>query len=147
MPLVEAFCQAVTRFKGKKSLIVDLRGNLGGSFGALIGISGLLVDRPFNLGTEIYRKVSQPRRISPHLKNFKGKVIILVDKNSYSAAELFAAAFQENGRAIVIGEQSAGEALPSLTKRLPTGAVFLFPVANFKTPKGNFLEGKGFSQT
>ncbi len=143
LPVVEKFCNAITEHKDKEAIIIDLRGNLGGSFGTLIGITGLLIDKPIRIGTEISRDGIEPRFVSPHKKNYKGKILILVDSLSYSAAEIFAAALQENNKAKVIGEVSAGEALPSLTKVLPTGAVFMFPVANFKTPKGNVIEGVG----
>lgn len=143
LPIIEKFCASVTDFKNKKALIIDLRGNFGGLYGSLMGITGLLVDKPIELGTEIYKGAETKRVVNPHKKNFKGDIFILVDGGSFSAAEMFAAAFQENNRATIIGETSAGEALPSLTKVLPTGAVFLFPVSNYKTPKGNFLEGNG----
>lgn len=143
LPIIEKFCSAITEFKDKKALIIDLRGNKGGLLGSLMGVSSFLTNKKINLGTEINRQETIAREISPHAKTFKGKTYILIDGLSYSAAEMFAAAMQENDLATIIGEISAGEALPSLTKNLPTGAVFLFPVANFKTPKGNFLEGKG----
>ncbi len=143
LPIIDKFCQAITEFKDKKAIIIDLRGNKGGLFGSLMGISGFLTNREISLGTEITRTQKEVRDIKPHAKNFKGKTVILIDKLSYSAAEMFSAALQENDLATVIGEKSAGEALPSLTKVLPTGAVFLFPISNFKTPKGNFLEGNG----
>ena len=141
--LVDKFCGAVGKFKDKKNLIIDLRGNLGGSLGTLFGITSLLTDRTIKLGTEINKLRREDRYVKAQRKNFKGRIVILIDNMSYSAAELFAAALQENDRATVIGETSAGEALPSLTMELPTGAVFLYPVANFETPKGNPLEGRG----
>lgn len=140
---VEDFCSAISKFKDTKTLIVDLRGNMGGSFGSLMGIIGLLTDLPLKMGTEIYKQGKETRFIRPHKKNYKGKIIVLVDGLSLSAAEIFAAAMQENDRAVIIGEKSAGEALPAMTTILETGATFLFPVANFETPKGNLLEGKG----
>ena len=143
LPLIEKFCGSISDFKDKKAIVIDLRGNYGGLFGALMGISGLLIDEPLKMGTEIYKNSQQNRVIQPHKKNFKGKIFILTDKVSFSAAEIFAASFQENGRATVVGETSAGEALPAMTKILPTGATFLFPVSNFKTPKGKVLEGNG----
>ncbi len=141
--LVDKFCGAIGKFKDKKNLIIDLRGNLGGSLGTLFGITSLLTDKQIKLGTEINKTGREERVIKAQRKNFKGKIVILVDNMSYSAAELFAAALQENDRATVVGEVTAGEALPSLTIELPTGAVFLYPVANFESPKGNQLEGRG----
>ncbi len=140
---VEKFCSAITQLKDKKNLIIDLRGNIGGSFGALFGIAGLLVQEKLFLGTEISIDTQEQRMIEPHVKNFKGKVAVLIDNTSLSAAEILSAGLQESGRAVLIGETSGGQALPSIVKLLPTGAVFQYPVSNFKTAKGKILEGKG----
>lgn len=141
--IIEKFCSALTALKDKKAIIIDLRGNLGGSMGALWVVSGMLAQELFSLGTEINRTGKEPRFIRPQAKNFKGKIVILIDELSFSAAEIFAAAMQENKRAAVIGDKSAGEALPAVTMVLPTGAVFLYPISNFETPKGNLIEGRG----
>ncbi|MDQ3801230.1 MAG: S41 family peptidase, partial [Acidobacteriota bacterium] len=140
---VEKFCEAISRFKDKKGLVVDMRGNTGGNFGALFGIVSLLTDKGLVIGSEINKFGKESRFVQPQLKNFKGRLVILTDAQSYSAAEVFASGLKENNRATIIGETTAGSALPALTMALPTGAVFLYPVANFETPKGNLLEGKG----
>lgn len=139
----EKFCRAITEFKDKKSLVVDLRGNMGGLIGAIYGIGGLLTDKPLPMGNEITRRGEVAHVISPHLKNFKGKIVVLTDDSSLSAAEILTSVLQENGRATIIGETTGGEALPSLSKVLPNGAVFQYPVANYKTFKGKFIEGAG----
>ena len=142
-PVLDKFCAAVTEFKTKEAIIIDMRGNSGGAFGVLFGLSGLLTDKAFPVGTQITRKGKNVLSVTPMPNNYKGKLVVLVDEQSVSAAEIFAAGMQENGRALVVGDRSAGEALPSLTQTLPTGAVFLYPIANFQSPKGNFLEGNG----
>ena len=139
---VEKFCGAVSQFKNKKAIVVDMRGNAGGNFGALFGIVSLLTDRGLIIGSEINKFGKEPRMVQPQIKNFKGRLVVLTDAQSYSAAEIFASGLKENNRATVIGETTAGSALPALTMPLPTGAVFLYPVGNFETPKGNLLEGK-----
>jgi carboxyl-terminal processing protease len=50
---------------------------------------------------------------------------------------------QEIGRAAVVGERTAGAALPSIFQKLPTGALFQYAVADFRTPKGTLIEGRG----
>jgi carboxyl-terminal processing protease len=142
-PVLDKFCAAVTEFKNKDAIVIDMRGNSGGAFGVLFAISGLLTDKAFPIGTQITRQGKNVLSIRPMPNHYKGKLVVLVDEQSISAAEIFAAGMQENGRAFVIGDRSAGEALPSLTQILPTGAVFLYPIANFQSPKGNFLEGNG----
>ena len=55
----------------------------------------------------------------------------------------FSSGMQELGRAVIVGERSAGACLPSYFQKLPTGALFQFAVADFKTPKGVLVEGRG----
>jgi carboxyl-terminal processing protease len=50
---------------------------------------------------------------------------------------------QENGRALICGEPTLGAVLPSLVERLAGGAVLQYAIADFKTPKGVLLEGRG----
>lgn len=140
---VEKFCGAIGRFKNSKALVIDLRGNFGGNFGALYGIASLLTDRGFLMGTQISKSGRELRFVPAQLKNFKGKIVVLTDEQSFSAAEVLAAGLKETGRATIVGETTAGAALPALTMNLPTGAVFLYPIANFETPRGNPLEGLG----
>jgi carboxyl-terminal processing protease len=56
---------------------------------------------------------------------------------------VLAAGLQETGRARVFGEHSAGAALPSLFKALPTGDLFQYAVADVVTPHSSVLEGEG----
>jgi carboxyl-terminal processing protease len=44
---------------------------------------------------------------------------------------------------VIIGERSAGACLPSYFQKLPTGALFQFAIADFRTPKGILIEGRG----
>src|SRR5215467_14373496 len=79
----------------------------------------------------------------PQENHYTGPVAILVDGMSASTSEIFSSGVQEIGRAVVIGERSAGAALPSFIQKLPTGALFQFAIANFQTPKGVLIEGRG----
>jgi carboxyl-terminal processing protease len=143
LPVIEKFCRALTELKDKRAIIIDLRGNTGGIIETLIGLGGMLTEKSIDLGTSIY-KVGSENMVAPSkAKNYKGKLVFLVDNQTASAAEMFAAGLQESSRALIVGERTAGEALPSVSVELPTGAVLLYPIANFKTRNGNYLEGKG----
>jgi len=143
LPIIEKFCKALTELKDKKAIIIDLRGNTGGILGTLAGLGGMLTEKSLDLGTSIYKIGSENMTAQSKAKNFKGRLVFLVDNQTVSAAEIFSAALQENNRALIVGEKTAGEALPSVLLRLPTGAVLLYPIANFRTRNGNFLEGRG----
>ena len=141
--VIEKFCDALTKLKDKKAIIVDLRGNLGGLLATLMGVSGMLTDHSINIGTSIYKTGSETLSINAKAKHFIGRMVFLVDNQTVSAAELFTAGMMENDRILVVGTTTAGEALPASSVNLPTGAVFIYPIANFKTKKGKFLEGSG----
>lgn len=143
LPVLEKFCGSLTDFARKRAIIIDLRGNSGGLLATLYALTGMLTDHPISLGTSIYRRGSEELSIVSKAKHYSGKVVLLVDDQTMSAGEMFSAGLQENGRAVVIGERTAGVALPASIVRLPTGALFEYPVANFKTWKGKILEGTG----
>jgi carboxyl-terminal processing protease len=87
-----------------------------------------------------------PRRATADgrlVKPYAGPLAILVDPLSASTSEIFAAGLQELGRAVVIGQTTAGAALPSMATKLPNGDVLQFAVADFVTPEGNRIEGHG----
>jgi len=70
-------------------------------------------------------------------------VVILIDGGSASTSEIFAGGLQDVGRAIVVGERSMGAALPSIISKLPSGALFQYAMADFKTASGTLIEGRG----
>ena len=143
VPVIDKFCAAVGDFQDKKGLIIDLRGNFGGLLATMPTFAGMLSAEKIDLGTSVFRNNSERLIGWPKVKNFKGRVVFLIDSHSTSAAEIFAAAMQESGRAFLVGERSPGEALPSVAVELPTGAVLQYPIANYKTSTGKFLEGAG----
>jgi len=145
VPVLDQFCSAIGEFRNKKGLIIDLRGNFGGLLATMPTFAGMLSGEKIDLGTSIFRNNSERLTGWPKVKNFKGKIVFLIDSHSTSAAEIFAAAMQESGRAFLVGERTPGEALPSVAVELPTGAVLQYPIANYKTSTGKFLEGTGVS--
>jgi carboxyl-terminal processing protease len=92
-----------------EGIIVDLRGNGGGSLPESIALSGLFIDKG---------PVVQIRHESGHIEvnrdqdgivHYDGPLTVLVDRFSASASEIFAAAMQDFNRAIIIGEQTFGK--------------------------------------
>jgi carboxyl-terminal processing protease len=63
-------------------------------------------------------------------------LILLVDRNTASAAEVFTAALQENGRALVVGEKTYGKGLVQTIARLQDGSALVVTVARYETPLG-----------
>jgi carboxyl-terminal processing protease len=133
------------RARGAKAIIIDLRGNPGGIGAMVIPLAARLSTAPLTLGTIVYRDFANTLATTASLgiKPFAGRVIILTDEGSASTSEIFAAGLQEAKRALVVGDTTAGAALGSIIEALPGGAVVQIPVADFKTPKGMTIEGRG----
>jgi len=143
LPVMEKVKAAVREFSDASGLIFDLRGNPGGVGAMAPGIAGLLTTQAATLGTMKSRTNELKFVVFPQSNSFTGPVAILIDGGSGSTSEIFSGGMQEMGRAVVVGERSAGACLPSYFHKLPTGAIFQFAVADFKTPKGVLIEGRG----
>lgn len=143
MPLVR---EAVAQFKDAPALIFDLRGNPGGLGGMASGIAGMLVPEgkdKGSLGSMKMRSAEIRFAINPQPPFYTKPVAVLIDEMSLSTSEIFAGGLQEMKRAVVVGRPTGGMVLPSNIERLPGGIRFQYAVADFKTPKGVLLEGRG----
>ncbi len=143
MPLLGRFCDAIERFSGKSALVIDLRGNTGGLIGVIDPLVGMLSKDEITVGTYLYRYSSEKLISRARAKRFDGRVVLLVDQYTMSAAEILAAGLQEQGRVLIVGERTGGEALPSVSIELPTKGYFMYPIADFKTRTGRSIEGQG----
>jgi len=97
------------KFRKKKALVIDLRGNHGGYEETLLRLIGNLFDHDVKIGDLKRRKETKPLIAKTRGDQvFTGKVVVLVDGESGSAAELFARVVQLEKRGTVIGDRSAG---------------------------------------
>lgn len=136
---------AVESMLDTNGIIIDLRGNSGGDDIVGVTMAGLFFEKSTRL------LFSQTRRGIDEFEYFaragkspyKGKVAILVDEYSKSASEQFAAAMQESGRAIVVGNKTPGEDLDGDLEDMPDGSILLYAVGQPRTPNGRIIEGNG----
>ena len=143
IPVLAKFCAALRAMSDAPGIIIDLRGNRGGILGVLYGMGGLLETSQVSLGTMHTRGGLLSFQVIPQKHPYAGQLVVLIDGETVSAGEMFASGLQETARAIVVGERSAGATLPSIAKELPTGAILQYAFADFRTPRGNLIEGHG----
>jgi len=107
-----------------KALVLDLRGNPGGSIETLRLIAGSLFDHEVKISDLVTRKErdSKPLKASRHGQPFDGKLIVLVDAGSASCSELLARVIQLEQRGTVIGDKSAGAVMEARYYRQAMGA-------------------------
>jgi carboxyl-terminal processing protease len=126
-------------------LVIDLRQNRGGVNPGADYLAAVLNAGPGLLALEIGR--NGERKEWAHggggAAAYPGRVAILVDDSSGSASEVFAAALQENGRAVILGRTSYGGVLNSTQTPLPTGGILTYPHHDMTTAKGARVEGRG----
>jgi carboxyl-terminal processing protease len=151
VPIIRELDEKIDSFRSADGIIIDLRGNLGGLGGMILGVSGHFLKDRVSLGTLKMRGnelmfYTNPRFVSPsgqRVEPFAGSLAILIDGISLSAAEIFAGGMQAIGRARVFGEASGGQALPAIWDRLPNGDVLYHAFGDFVTTGGARLEGRG----
>jgi len=95
--------------QGIDGIVVDLRGNGGGSLTEATALTGLFIDKgPIVQVKDAFGKVEVETDPDPGIV-YKGPLAVLVDRNSASASEIFAAAMQDYERGIIIGEPTFGK--------------------------------------
>jgi carboxyl-terminal processing protease len=146
VPLVPKIEAAIgqLRAQGMEALVLDLRGNPGGVGAMVVPLGRLLLSQAADLGAMHMREGKQTFNVAAGTDPFTGPLVILVDEGTASTSEIFAQALQDLGRATVFGAvPSQGAALPSVIEELPGGGMLQYVVADYQSPKGQVVEGKG----
>ncbi len=100
--------------RGHKTLIVDLRGTPGGAMPSLVNYLENLFDRDIKLGDSVERDKKTPLTVKGGGRNaFRGDLIVLVDSETGSGAEMFARAVQIEERGTVMGDRTSGMVMES----------------------------------
>jgi carboxyl-terminal processing protease len=122
--------------RGMKALIFDLRNNGGGSLDEAVAIADLFVDdgRILTVKSRSEEKVYEAKAEG----TFSGfPMVVLVNRNTASAAEIIAACLQDHNRAVVIGERTFGQGIVRTLVKLSGGVGALkLPIAAYYRPNG-----------
>jgi carboxyl-terminal processing protease len=155
--LHSALLQAIISLKDTPALILDLRGNGGGSAAmsesligsflktkTLIGRTETRTGQPVTIAFGAIKLITLERSAPGRDDAYAGKLAILTDSDSASASEATAGGLQSTGRAIVVGETSCGCLLAYLGyATLPGGGELAYSEVGFTTVKGERIEGRG----
>ena len=133
-----------------EAILIDLRGNLGGHFPTGVAASRLfLPNDALIVATRDRNGVSNPLETTATGAYYRAlprdRLILLVDGGTASAAEVFAAALQENGVATVVSPDAAtfGKGLVQTIAKVSDGGAVVCTTARYVTPKGKDLNGVG----
>ncbi|MFC0308245.1 carboxy terminal-processing peptidase [Gallibacterium trehalosifermentans] len=143
----------LNEMKEKKadSLIIDLRNNGGGSLPEVVNLSGLFItDGPVVQVRDAFNRI----RVHEDLDSqqlYNGPMIVLVDRFSASASEIFSAAMQDYGRAVIVGQNTFGKGTVQQSRPLnfiydtdptPLGAI-QYTIQKFYRINGGSTQLKG----
>ena len=134
--------------RGAKKLILDLRGNGGGSLAEAVDIVGLFVPK----GTQV---VSTRGKLSQASQTFKTQrepldltipLVVLVDGQSASASEIVAGAIQDLDRGVVMGWRTFGKGLVQSVRELPYNSSLKITTSKYYTPSGRCVQKIDYSK-
>lgn len=98
--------------KAKKAdgLIIDLRENGGGSLTEVVELTGLFIkDGPVVQVRDAFNRIKVHEDPEADKSLYDGKIMVMINRHSASASEIFAAAMQDYNRAIIVGQQTFGK--------------------------------------
>jgi carboxyl-terminal processing protease len=121
------------REKGARKLIVDLRGNAGGSIDEAIAAADELLTSGLITSLE-GRKVEAKQWQADRATSYDGELQVLTDPSTAAGAELFAAAIRGNSRGKVVGLTTYGKAIVQRFIALPSGGGVQMTIGHYTTP-------------
>jgi C-terminal processing protease CtpA/Prc len=142
--------EMLDKIRSHDALVLDLRGNPGGYSESLSHLLGGMFDHEVKIADRVMRKSEKPDFTKTRKgKTFTGKLVVLIDSKSASAAELFARVVQLQERGTVVGDRSSGRVMESEFHQHEIGFdLFTFygayiTNANLIMTDGNSLEHTG----
>ena len=127
--------------QGAQKLIFDVRNNPGGYAQELVKVLDYLLPEGKLFTTVDY--TGAERTDMSDAACLELPMAVLVNGNSYSAAEFFAAAMAEYEAAVVVGEKTSGKGYFQSTFQLPDGSAVGLSIGKYYTPKGKSLADVG----
>ncbi len=129
------------RKKGMKSLILDLQENGGGYLQAAVDVANeFLQSGDMIVYTDGLKAPKSEYRAKGNGSFTKGRVVVLVDSYTASAAEIVTGAIQDHDRGTVVGRRTFGKGLVQRPVSLPDGSMIRLTVSHYYTPAGRCIQ-------
>lgn len=130
------------RRRGAEGLVLDLRGNGGGLLEEAVLVSSIFIEDGPIVATAGRRR---PRRVFRAVGRAlpRRPLVVLIDGDTASAAEIVAAALGERGAATLVGSRTFGKGTFQEVVDLPNGGGLNLTVGEYRTPRGKRLNHRG----
>ena len=134
---------------GIQGLIIDLRSNPGGILSEAVDIVGCFVEK----GTKVVYTKSKIKEWDETFSTTKDPVdldmpiVVMVNGESASAAEIVSGALQDLDRAVILGERTYGKGLVQTSRSLPFGGSLKLTISKYHIPSGRCIQAIDYART
>jgi carboxyl-terminal processing protease len=127
---------------GARGLVIDMRGNPGGLLMQGVEVADLFLDKGLRIASTKGRQASANAEfVDKAPQRWPGRpIVVLVNGNTASAAEVVAGALQDHDRALVVGRQTYGKGSAQAVLQLENGGALKLTSARWYTPLGRSIE-------
>ena len=123
-------------------IIVDLRNNPGGRVDTVVKVSELFLPKDAPI-LQIDYRAYRDEMFKSNINGIQQPMVVLVNRSSASASEIFASAMQDNDRAVIVGETTYGKGTVQSVIPLNDKSGFKMTIAEYLSGKGNTIDGVG----
>ena len=141
---VDQFAEALAMAKGSgmKGMILELRTNPGGSLSAVVDIARMMLPEGLIVYTEDKYGHREEYRCDGK-RELDIPLVVLIDGNSASAAEILAGAIQDYGIGTLVGTTTFGKGIVQQIVPFRDGSAIKITISSYYTPNGRNIHGVG----
>jgi carboxyl-terminal processing protease len=132
---------AVDSFSDLKGLVFDLRGNPGGLLSQAVEVCDHLLTKGQGIVSQRGRAYPDQNYVATHGNDGKAfPIVVLVNRNTASAAEIVSGALQDHDRALIVGETTFGKGLVQTVYNLSENTGLALTTYHYYTPSGRLIQ-------
>jgi carboxyl-terminal processing protease len=133
--------QAIDSFPNLKGLVFDLRGNPGGLLSQAVEVCDHLLTKGQTIVSQRGRAYPDQNYTATHGNDGKTfPIVVLVNRNTASAAEIVSGALQDHDRALIVGETTFGKGLVQTVYNLSENTGLALTTYHYYTPSGRLIQ-------
>src|SRR5579863_4357495 len=132
---------AIDSFPNLKGLVFDLRGNPGGLLSQAVEVCDHLLAKGQTIVSQRGRAYPDQNYTATHGNDGKTfPIVVLVNRNTASAAEIVSGALQDHDRALIVGETTFGKGLVQTVYNLSENTGLALTTYHYYTPSGRLIQ-------
>ena len=123
-----------------QGLVIDLRGNPGGLLNEAVNMSDQFLQKGQIVVSQRGRVFQDQVYRAPHGSDAKYPIVVLVNRNTASAAEIVSGALQDHDRALIVGETTFGKGLVQTVFPIDENTGLALTTFHYYTPSGRLIQ-------